>query len=121
MKVPKFILNQVFVRDSFQQTAEGVYFAFVNRLGPGVLDALHQITIGDHALTAEEIDLVMGEKKHSGDSISADNSLKVLLNDTVGFLLKGLQLDEGPYTITLNVRSKEMGPLTLSFDAALKN
>ncbi len=118
--VPNFLVKRIYQSGSLRNTNNGVCFDFKNILGPGHLNQVNEISVGEHSFGPEQVSLVRREEVIPATDISADSPYKVLINDVVSIQLSGLSLDAGDYDLAFDLLTHEAGPVKVKVKDSIR-
>ncbi|MDX2084871.1 MAG: hypothetical protein SFZ03_05725 [Candidatus Melainabacteria bacterium] len=112
--IPKFLLQQLYVKGSLRLEPEGVAFDIKNSLGPGVLTRLSSITLDDTLFTGAQIKLHVDGQWISAKDVTEQTPARLGLNQTAVCVLLGASLSPGKHTLTVDLHSREVGQVVLT-------
>lgn len=115
--VPKAMLRKLYNRSSLRNQGDHVRFSVKNRLSPGTVTEIQELTIDGRVIPLDRITTVM----ESGDSLTADkiskaHSIAFPLGTLVTMVLDIEPLSDEPHAIELSFRCEPFGKLVLSFE-----
>lgn len=124
---PTSILSKFYEQDSLRNTDDGFEMMFRNRLAPAVLTGVGPLTIDGQQYSGDQV-VIHLERPREGHSrpptpivrtakqITEDRIVEFGVNYTARVAVSGHQLSPGPYRVTLALRTKEVGDITITAD-----
>ena len=112
--IPGFILKRLYVGGSLRNTAEGFEFALRNFIGTGTVLEVLGLDVDGTAHPARAIVLAMPDGSvQPANEVSTASPIALVSGSDVGFRVAGGALGPGRHTLTLTVRTREMGVLDI--------
>lgn len=112
MQIPPFMLKKIFVKGSLTSMEGGLSFTLTNPVAPAHLVGINSLTINDKDYT-ENVILRLTDKAIPGKDLSNDNALHFGLKEKAVIHVPEAAPHPGNYEITIVLRTREVGPLTI--------
>ena len=116
MRVPGFVLRQLYVQGSLRNEPDGFSLQARNPLGDGTLVRLGRISVDGQEIAAEDV-----TARRAGDpttyraaDVSPTSPVSFRRGDVVTFHVAGWQLDPGDHKLELDVDEVNLGRVSLS-------
>ena len=116
MRVPGFVLRQLYVQGSLRNESGGFSLQARNPLGDGTLVRIGRISIDGQAIAAEDV-----SARRDGDAtlyraadVSPTSPVRFQRGDVVTFHVTGWQLDPGEHKLELEVDEVNLGNVSLT-------
>ena len=112
--VPSFLLRRLYVRGSLRNTAQGVQFQLMNKLGAGYARELLPLEVDGREVPREECTFSIDGRRLGFDAVSEKTPFTLELNKTTTISITGLALNHQPHRINMGFKVAGLG--TLQFD-----
>ena len=116
MRVPGFLLRQLYVQGSLRNEPGGFSLQARNPLGDGTLVRNGRISVDGQGIAAEEV-----SARREGDpttyravDVSPTSPVRFLRGDVVTFQVSGWQLEPGEHQLELEVDELNLGHVSLT-------
>jgi hypothetical protein len=116
VRVPGFVLRQLYVQGSLRNEPGGFSLQARNPLGDGTLVRIGRIRVDDQDIAAEEV-----SARRDGDptiyraaDVSPTSPVRFRRGDVVTFQVAGWQLDPGEHKLELEVDEVNLGNVSLT-------
>ena len=116
MRVPGFVLRQLYVQGSLRNEPDGFSLQARNPLGDGTLVRIGRIRVDGQDIAATEV-----SARRDGDptiyraaDVSPSSPVRFQRGDVVTFHVAGWQLDPGEHQLELEVDEVNLGHVSLS-------
>lgn len=111
MKVPEFMLKQLYKGKSLKNGPDGFEFVIKNTLMDGTVAGPLQLAVDDKPIPPEKIVIFQGENSWESVAISKANPLPLKVNVEVTVRVKGETLKPGEHALAISTLTKEFGDI----------
>lgn len=119
--VPTFLLKKLYVKGSFQNTANGFRLALRNTLAPGTLIGVGAIQLDGRDIPRENIWITVGEGAPvRASEVSFDTPRLFPFDATVTFRVEDQPLAPGTHRVQIAVDTKEAGQLKIDAEDSIE-
>lgn len=117
--IPLFLLKKLYVKGSLRTEAEGFGLTIRNTLAPGTITGISPLEIDGQVVPLEKITIGKGNNTRPADKITPASPFPFGLNDEANLLVKGMSLEPGTHSLTVTVKTKEVGELNIQVEDSL--
>ena len=120
--IPQSLLNQLYTRNSLENTAQGVLFSLKNRLIDAKLTSITHLAIGSEKIDLDRVHLETSEDSlHPANDIQTGQPIQFPLKKIVHIHIKDFQLPEGKHTLEIEFEASPFGKLALNIEDSIQN
>ena len=113
--VPSFLLRRLYVRGSLRNTAQGVQFNLLNKLGSGYARRLLPLSLDGQAVPLESCYFSVDGKQFSFEDVSNETPFMLELNKATIVTIKDFTLMPEPHKIGMAFEVPGLGVLQFDF------
>ncbi len=121
MRVPGFLVRQLFVAGSLRNVSGGFSLQARNILGDGWLDAIGAIRVDGQQIPLDDISATREGEPAVYRALDVTPQTPVLFRrgDVVTFWIAGWALDPGDHQLEVDLHERQLGALSLGFTERL--
>ncbi len=116
MKVPSFMLKQLYKTKSLKNTGDGFEFVIKNTLMDGTIAGPLTLAVDNKPIPQEKISITIQGKSWSSTDVSKTNTLPLKVNVEVTVTVKGEPLKPGKHQVDIATTTKEFGEIEFSIE-----
>lgn len=120
MKIPSFMLRQLYVKNSLENAGDGFKFGIKNTLTDSTITDPISITIDNKSIPTDAITVLSNSKATPAADISKDHELPFDVDKQITVAVKGEELSTGEHTIEIKATTKEFGDIKFSITDSVK-
>ena len=122
MRVPAFLVRQIYVAGSLRNHATGFSLQARNGIGDGWLDGIGSISVDGQDIPVADISATREGDPVAYRAIDVTPETPVLFRrgDVVTFWITGWALDPGEHRLEVELHERQIGVLSLGFTEALQ-
>ena len=115
--IPQTLLNQLYTRNSLENTDQGLLFSLKNRLIDAQLTAINHLAIGSESVALDRIQLeIADDDLRPAATLQAEQPIAFPLKKSVHIYIKDFQLPEGKHTLEIEFEALPFGKLSLNIE-----
>lgn len=111
MKIPKFLLRKLYVKNSLRPIENGFEITIKNVLANATIIAPVEIIIDGKNIPADNITLESPEGTVKSSDISANNALSFPVKMEVKIIINNYEVSPGDHKIEIKTKTKEYGDI----------
>lgn len=121
MRVPGFLVRQMYVAGSLRNDAGGFSLQARNGIGDGWLDGIASITVDGQSIPVQDITATRegDPTEYRAADVTPRTPVLFRRGDVVTFRIAGWTLDPGEHHLEVQLHERQLGELTLGFDEPL--
>jgi hypothetical protein len=119
MKVPSFMLKQIYVRKSLKNEPNGATFHLKNGLANATIIRAPRINVDGKDIESDRVFFIEGSQEFPSPKIGPANPIEFKKGVEVAVRLDGLELPPGKHKIRVDSDTKEWETLNIEFEDSL--
>lgn len=119
MPVPSALLRRFYVEGSLRNRRDGFELRLSNRLAPGTLLGIGPLTVDDRLCTGDDLLLQTRKSLRPAANVSPEHPFDWSLKMELTLVGLGPALSAGPHSVTIGLRLRETGQVTLTIEDSL--
>jgi hydroxymethylglutaryl-CoA reductase (NADPH) len=120
MKIPSFMLKQLYVKNSLENVDDGFEFGIKNTLANSTITGSISLTIDNKSIPTDAVGVLSDSKTTPVADISKDHEFLLEVDKQVTIQVKGESLSPGEHTIEIKTTTKEFGDIKFSITDSVK-